>query len=176
MPPFPSDISGASRLPKRIETIARGILVSGGMVLLCRDKQGSYAFLPGGHVEPGESAREALSRELQEEAGLERVKVGSCALVTEQRFTQNGKPRHEISLVFHVEHAILPDGTPLSLGATNGPARDVPSLESHIEFVWVEVAALSEIDLRPLSMKAWLMSADGQAGLERPAWISQIDN
>lgn len=159
--------------PKKIETIARGVMACGSKVLLCRDREKGYFYMPGGHVEPGELAVEALARELHEEAGLVRVNIGTCALVFEQRFTQNGKARHEISLVFHVEHAALPDGTPLPLGTAAAQVQDVPSLESHIEFVWIEAAALSEVDLRPLSMKAWLMS--GSTGLARPAWMSQSE-
>ena len=159
--------------PKKIETIARGVVACGSKILLCRDRDKGYLYTPGGHVEPGELAAEALARELHEEAGLERLSIGNCALVFEQRFTQNGKARHEISLVFHVEHAVLPDGTPLPLGPVAAQVQDVPSLESHIEFVWIELAALPEVDLRPLSMKAWLMSGD--SGLDRPAWISRSE-
>lgn len=159
--------------PKKIETIARGVMACGSKVLLCRDRERGYFYLPGGHVEPGESGADALARELAEEAGLTKVRVGPCAMVTEQRFKQGEKARHEINLVFHVEHAALPDGTPLPLGTSEAQVQDVPSLESHIEFVWIEAAALSEVDLRPLSMKAWLMS--GSTGLARPAWMSQSE-
>ena len=37
-----------------IETIARGVCVVGGRVLLCRAKGGSSTYLPGGHIEFGE--------------------------------------------------------------------------------------------------------------------------
>ncbi|XHC25496.1 MAG: NUDIX hydrolase [Phycisphaerales bacterium] len=161
------------RIPKRIEVIARGVLQRGGRVLLCRDRGGGYCYLPGGHVEPGEAASEAVARELGEEAGLREISVGSCALVTEQRFQQNGQPRHEVNFVFHVERCLLPDRTPLPLGSASGRDDEPPivaSLEDHIEFVWVEAAALGEVDLRPASMKAWLMS--GSSGLDHPAWLS----
>ena len=50
-----------------IEVIARGVCVAGGRVLLCRAKGGSSTYLPGGHVEFGETGREALVREMREE-------------------------------------------------------------------------------------------------------------
>lgn len=167
--------------PKRIETIARGVLVIASSVLLCRDRKGGYAYLPGGHVEPGESASDALARELAEEAGFSEVGIGVCALVTEQRFMQGQKPRHEINLVFLVEHAVTRTGEsigselarPVSPENASPPLPRVESLEDHIEFVWVELAAIPELDLRPASIKAWLMGGDG--GLDRPSWISQSE-
>jgi len=167
--------------PKRIETISRGIVSCDGRVLLCRDRKGGYCYLPGGHVEPGESASDALVRELFEEAGLKGVRVGACAMVTEQRFLQGGKPRHEINLVFHVEQASTRDGEPIGKtrrahdqpGNSPPPLPTIESLEDHIEFIWAEVAALNELDLRPMSMKAWLMT--GNSGLDRPGWLSHSE-
>lgn len=105
------------------------------------------------------------------------VYVGSCALIAEHRYNQKGKPRHEVNVVFHVERCTLSDGTPLSLQTTpqtdeRGTAALTPieSLEDHIEFVWVEAAALGEVDLRPSAFRAWLMS--GSAGLDQPGWLS----
>gem|GEM_PF-6887474 len=57
--PEPNDV-------KHIEVIARGLIIANNALLLCRNVAGGYWYLPGGHVEPGESAAEALSRELVE--------------------------------------------------------------------------------------------------------------
>ena len=53
-----------------IETIARGICVQMGRVLLCRAKGGHSTYLPGGHIEFGEKGREALVREMREEMNV----------------------------------------------------------------------------------------------------------
>ncbi len=53
-----------------IEVIARGLCIRDGKVLLCRHIKQAYNYLPGGHVEFGESATDALAREMMEEAGV----------------------------------------------------------------------------------------------------------
>ena len=53
-----------------IETIARGVCVMDGKVLLCRAKGGKSSYLPGGHIEFGETGRQALVREVKEELGV----------------------------------------------------------------------------------------------------------
>lgn len=131
-----------------IEIIARGLLVGGSRILLCRNKRGIW-FLPGGHVEFGEPAATALAREFVEETGMV-MKVGPCVLIQEHIFDQGGEHHHELNLVFHVEPS------------TKNPQPkegDVISLESGLAFEWVDLAALSDLDLRPIAIKAWLMSA-----------------
>ncbi len=59
-----------------------GILVKDGQILLVRhEKIGKiYWLIPGGGVDFGESAEEALKREFREEVGLD-IKVGKLVLV-----------------------------------------------------------------------------------------------
>jgi len=144
---------------KNIETLARGAILSGGHVLLCRDLKGGYSYLPGGHVEPGEAASAALAREMIEEAGVT-VTAGVLALVSESRFIQNGKPKHEITLVFHVEHQL-------------SSSKTVPSCEDHIEFWWADLATIIGQDLRPDSARAWLATIDVAASAATALWISE---
>ena len=125
-----------------------------GEVLACRNDAAGYYYLPGGHVEFGESAASALVREFVEECGLE-VEVGALRIVTEGKFESRGKNHHELNLVFHVKHPI------------SGPVK---SKEPGISFHWLGIPSLLEVDLRPMAIKAWLM--DG--GRDGAMWASEI--
>src|SRR5207244_2488189 len=85
-----------------IEFIARGLCIRNERVLLCKSIKDNYLYLPGGHVDFGESAPTALAREFMEETGTA-VQVGPLALIHEHLFRQSGRLRHELNLVFHVE-------------------------------------------------------------------------
>jgi len=123
--------------PKKIELIVRALVTCDEKVLLCRNLAGGHCYLPGGHVEPGETARQALARELAEEAGLQ-VRVGDLVFVHEHRFEQEGRPRHELNLVFHVE-----------LGAGQ---ISITSREARIAFEWAPLAALEGMTFVPRDM------------------------
>lgn len=134
--------------PKRIEILARGLWRHGSTVLVCRNVQQGYCYLPGGHVEPGEPAVEALAREFLEEAGLT-VRVGVLCLVSEQRFVQNGKPRHELNLVFHVEQAAVVSSQ-VTAAATPPPL--ITSLEPEITFEWLDSSMLGASGFLPSNL------------------------
>jgi ADP-ribose pyrophosphatase YjhB (NUDIX family) len=140
-----------------IEVISRGVLVRDGRVLLCRNERGGYYYLPGGHVEFGESAAVALAREFEEECGV-KVRAGECVLVSEGTFEAGKRQHHEVNLMFHVE-AVDP-----------AALDDVRSKEGEIGFEWVDLAALVDLDLRPDSIRAWLVSG-GQTGIQ---WVSEV--
>jgi len=61
--------------PDLIEILARGVCVVDGRLLLCHTKGARNTYLPGGHVEFREKARETLRREVEEELGV-KAKVG----------------------------------------------------------------------------------------------------
>ena len=121
-----------------VETIARGVAVRDGKVLVCRAKGGKSTYLPGGHIEFGETAAEALVREVREELGVE-SQAEKFLGVVENSFLQHGRPHSEINLVYALE--LAPDA-----------ANDPVALEDWIEFEWREIAELESANLLPAEM------------------------
>ncbi len=81
-----------------------------------------YQALPGGRLEPDETAPECLVREFREEFDVELI-VDHLLYVAEGFFVEQGKHKHEVVLYF-VAH--LAD-----------PAVDVRSRETKIEARWL---------------------------------------
>ena len=128
-----------------IETIARGVAIIDGEVLLCRAKGGKSSYLPGGHIEFGETAREALVREIREEMGVEAT-AGKFLGAVENSFMQHGKPHAEINLVYELS---LADGV---------DAEGLKSREDWIEFIWQDLDDLASVNLLPeafRSLSSW---------------------
>lgn len=119
-----------------IEFIARALVVHQRQVLLCWSLRGGYAYLPGGHIEFGETAARAVVRELREEV-TGSFRASGLAGVHEHAFPGH----HEVNLVFHVER--------------RGRA-ELRSRESHIAFSWHPLSSLKRIDLRPASLASMI--------------------
>ena len=117
-----------------IETIARGVAVVDGRLLLCRAKGSATSYLPGGHIEFGETGREALVREIREELGVE-AEAGRFMGVVENSFMQHGKPHAEINLVYELRFA--------------RPPAEPRSAEDWITFEWRDLADLDSAGLLP---------------------------
>ena len=116
--------------------LVRGIIFSDGKVLLAHQKGASHTYLPGGHVDSGEKAESALTREIEEEIGRTAI-VKRFIGAVEHMWTENNQDNHEINLVFEVE---VP-----GLNSTVSPA----SLESDLEFVWSDPVDLQSHNLQP---------------------------
>ena len=127
-----------------IETIARGVAIIDGEVLLCRAKGGKSSYLPGGHIEFGETAREALVREIREEMGVEAT-AGKFLGAVENSFMQHGKPHAEINLVFELKFAEKPAAA---------------AKEDWIEFEWVALEELENANLLPRVFNALASGPD----------------
>ncbi|WP_433523817.1 NUDIX domain-containing protein [Nocardia pseudovaccinii] len=121
------------------ETIARAIIRDHGRLLVARERGKTRTFLPGGHVEPVESA---LIRELAEELGTA-GRITAFAGVIEHRYTDRGNAHHEINLIFDAEL----DATP-------------SSQQDHLEFDWLPIDQIDTTDLRPSALKALIASGN----------------
>ena len=118
-----------------VETIARGVAIRDGKILLCRAKGGESTYLPGGHIEFGETGREALVREVKEELGVGST-AGDFLGVVENSFDQNGRRHCEINLVYRLELA----------------SDAAESQEEWITFEWCPLSELPKANLLPAEM------------------------
>lgn len=123
-----------------IEVIARAVIQREGHVLLTRRVGGSYVFLPGGHIEPGEAAVTALVREIDEELGA-RFDVRRFLGVVEHQYSRGDTTTHEVNLLFEGSAPTLPF-----------PASP-ESREPRFEFWWERVDGLAECGLEPAVLR-----------------------
>lgn len=137
-----------------IECIARAVVEENGKFLLCRGKGNENWFFPGGHIEEGESAPEALMREIQEELG-EESEVKRFLGASENKFRYNGSATHEINLIFEV--ALISDGGRVSQ-------------ENHLEFAWFTREELRDAIVFPASLRDAVLAMHTK---EKPLWASE---
>lgn len=121
---------------KKFHLIARAVVLKGGYVLLAHQKGAANTFLPGGHIEMGESAPAALKREIFEELGLDSDVSGYLGAL-EADWEEEEIKHYEINHIFRVAiKAIEPNEPPVSR-------------EAHLEFFWSAIEDLSKNNLLP---------------------------
>ena len=133
-----------------------GICVRNGKVLLqtTTGEDRSFAF-PGGHVSFGETNAQTLIREFREEIGAD-ITVGELKWVAEIFFPWGSKPCHQICLYYLVE--IVDENTP-----KDGSFIGKEHLEGRgfdLEFHWIPIEELSEMEVYPTNAKELLKSLD----------------
>ena len=144
-------------------TIVRAVIIKDDHLLVCIGKNNKYVFLPGGHLEPGESLKYALERELQEELSMH-LKVGrflGCFESSLEALVCNELKHmchtHEINFLFEVA------------SDENFTIKKVPeSAESHTKFKWIPlVSAGNKDNFLPTALfdvlPVWLAYDYGQA-------------
>lgn len=120
-----------------------------GRVLLHRLEHDAFWALPGGGIEPGESAAQAITRELQEELNIA-VALEDLAFVVENFFNHAGMAYHEIGLYLRARP--LP-GSFLDVSA--GPYEGVEGARKLV-FAWFDREQLAGLDLRPAFLRSAL--------------------
>lgn len=88
----------------KFEIRVRAVIEKDGKTLFCRhkDKIKDYYFLPGGHVEFGETAKDALTRELNEELIISIKDVFLIGGMEDIFIKEDGEKHHDINLFFSV--------------------------------------------------------------------------
>lgn len=132
-----------SELPS-IRLRVGSLIATDGRTLLSSNETTSTLYSVGGGVQVGETAEDALRRELLEETGCA-LELGPLAVIHEDFFKSDadGRPEHEVGLYFWVDVPPLfePSGTPRS---RHGGPESVS---------WVELRSLTPEDVHP----AWLL-------------------
>ncbi len=117
---------------KTIEIIARALIIKDNKILSCKTvTQGNY-FLPGGHVEFGESAKATLVREMHEEAHAVIKDIEYLGLF-EHSYGEHEDIHHEINIIYTAQ---IED-------------ENVVSQEAHITFEWIPIEEFSSIKFLP---------------------------
>ena len=117
--------------------VAVGIIIRDGLLLSCQRKRTAHYALkwefPGGKIEPGETPREALDRELHEELGIEIVAASEFSQ-QEWVYPEQSTGRTDDG-AFHVVYFLVQrfSGEPIS--------------KAFEQIRWVTPAALLEMDI-----------------------------
>lgn len=141
-------------MEKPFHHLARGIIIDEGKVLLAHAKGHKNTFLPGGHIEFGESAKDALIREIKEEIGVD-CEVESFLGLVKHKWEKNGVVHVEVNQVFKV--------TSSDLQSSKCPIAREP----HLEFVWADTTEIDQKELQPYPFRKLIQELlDGK----KPIW------
>jgi ADP-ribose pyrophosphatase YjhB (NUDIX family) len=134
-----------------------GVAVEGDRVLLHRTEHEDFWSLPGGRLEVGETAAEALVREMREEIDAD-IEVGGLLWVIENFFTHAGldvpgsdavRRHHEVGLYLSM---YLPADLVVRERFTGVELAGTPH-EFRMEFRWFDRSELGAVDVRPAALR-----------------------
>ncbi len=123
------------------------VMVHEGKLLAMRDERSPYYYLPGGRVKLGETAEDAVLRELREELGIAAA-IRRPLWLNQGFFTEDVDQLryHELCLYF------LMDFTGTDLLARGQSFRRDEGVHSH-RFTWLPFESLADAYCYPLFLK-----------------------
>ncbi|HIS59400.1 MAG TPA: NUDIX domain-containing protein [Candidatus Faecousia faecipullorum] len=136
-------ISGDNKFNYRV----CGILLHEHKILAMQDACSPYYYLPGGRVKLGETAEEAVQRELKEELGIS-VKIQRPLWLNQAFFTEDVDHLHYHELCVY----FLMDSSERSL-LQKGEAFSVQEGERVLKFRWLPLESLETEYFYPLFLK-----------------------
>lgn len=145
-----------SGLAEAVRLRAAAVIVRDRRILLGRSVGDPFWALPGGRIDSGELSRRALVRELREELGAARLRVGRLLFVVENRFAFGRRRFQEIGFVYDVD---------LATGPAYAEEGEFAGAEPDLRLRWIELSDLAGIDLRPHLLRDRL-AAGPRPGLE----------
>ncbi len=140
----PSDMIMSSHDGLTFMYRAGGIAVHRERLLVEHDVKRGFCFVPGGRINYGENAAEALAREVREEFG-EEATIGRLVLVTDNLFELDGMRYQEAALYFLIKFA--PGSTVLDW---DGPFEGT---EPGTVFEWVPMEGVEQAKLVPVFLR-----------------------
>jgi ADP-ribose pyrophosphatase YjhB (NUDIX family) len=123
------------------EHTARAVILSDGFMLVLKPSHKAIFFTPGGRVEPSETVRAALMREMGEELpGVAFQIVVELGLIEHRWREPTGEEMAGHHHFFHVAAPAL-------------SRKSVPvSVESGLTFAWLPIAGLGSVPIQPPSL------------------------
>lgn len=135
-----------------------GIIKQENKFLIMKVNKTSYYHIPGGHIEIGEDSEQAVIREIKEEIGCD-VKEAKLFAIEENFWMRNNRKCHGIEFYY-----IIKPKQQLKMQDCEKIENDKGE-EKLLNFKWVTLEELKDIDLRPSNIKDMLINEDYLKGL-----------
>lgn len=120
-------------MPKKIQQVSiKGLLCRDGKVLVLMSPKRGYWELPGGRMDFGETAEQAFEREMKEELGFKKVKLGKFINIWSFASKRNGADYHFIILDFVI----------------SASETDIKLSAEHSEYKWAGAREINKIKMR----------------------------
>lgn len=119
-----------------IENIVRLIIKKEDKILLCKSNEQGHYYLPGGHVEFGDSLEKTIYKEMEEELALKKDDLFDISFKNylENTYGEGEKMQHEINFIFEAK---LKEWI------------EIKSQEDHIDFQWILLEEIDKVNLLP---------------------------